>query len=181
MTHYRAKKNEIVDEAGRQVAVVLASGCTAKEAREMAAYCAQQMNHAARDKQRRASIRAAAAMAPGAGGGWAMSEAPMTLTGDLNVPDMPMTDAQVNHLRRLLAWMRCEWMLDPDMQRGMMNALETMHASGDISDEYATAEVARRAEQINQVPAYVRQAVKMLTKALRDHERRAGVVDAEAR
>ncbi len=110
-----------------------------------------------------------------------MSEAPMTLTGDLNVPDMPMTDAQVNHLRRLLAWMRCEWMLDPDMQRGMMNALETMHASGDISDEYATAEVARRAEQINQVPAYVRQAVKMLTKALRDHERRAGVVDAEAR
>lgn len=64
MTHYRAKKNEIVDEAGRQVAVVLASGCTAKEAREMAAYCAQQMNHAARDKQRRASIRAAAAMAP---------------------------------------------------------------------------------------------------------------------
>ena len=72
MTHYRAKRNEIVDDTGRQVAVVLASGCTAKEAREMAAYCAQQMNHAARDKQRRAIVRAAAAtatVAPGAGGG----------------------------------------------------------------------------------------------------------------
>ena len=36
---------------------------------------------------------------------------PMVLTGDGNVPVMPTTDAQVNHLRRLLAWMRCEYTL----------------------------------------------------------------------
>lgn len=35
--------------------------------------------------------------------------AKMVLTGDENVPAMPMNEAQVNHLRRLLAWMRCEY------------------------------------------------------------------------
>lgn len=48
---YKARKNEIVDSDGRQIAVVLPSGCTKKAAREMAAYCAQQMNHDARRKE----------------------------------------------------------------------------------------------------------------------------------
>ena len=38
-------------------------------------------------------------------------DSPLTLTGDDNTPAMPTTNAQVNHLRRLLAWMRCEYML----------------------------------------------------------------------
>ena len=101
----------------------------------------------------------------------------LTLSGDANVPDMPMTDAEVNHLRRLLAWMRCEWMLDPDMQRGMMSALESMSSSGDITHDQASEQVARRVDQINRVPAYVRQAVKMLTKAIRDHDAKSGVVE----
>lgn len=100
----------------------------------------------------------------------------LVLTGDKNVPDMPLTDAEVNHLRRLLAWMRCEWMLDPDMQRGMLSAIEDLGAVGAITPEQASAAVAKRAEQINQVPAYVRQAVKMLTKALRKHEQTSGIV-----
>lgn len=101
----------------------------------------------------------------------------LILTGDDNTPEMPMTEAEVNHLRRLLAWMRCEWMLDPDMQRGMLSAIEHLGAAGAITHEMATDAVAERAEKVNQVPAYVRQAVKMLTQAIRKHEQRSGLVD----
>lgn len=48
---YRARGNEILDSSGRQIAVVLASSCTKKLAREMAAYAAQQANHAARKRE----------------------------------------------------------------------------------------------------------------------------------
>ena len=102
---------------------------------------------------------------------------PMTLTGDGNVPAMPMTDAQVNHLRRLLAWMRCEYMLDEDMQRGYLQGLQMCAAHGLADDERASELLAEKAEQINRVPIYVRQAVKMLTKALREHDKTAGIVE----
>jgi hypothetical protein len=63
---YTARKNEILCK-GKQVAVVLpSSGCTAKDAREMAAYAAQQMNHSARRKELR---RAAPVAAPPANTG----------------------------------------------------------------------------------------------------------------
>lgn len=104
-----------------------------------------------------------------------MSE--MILTGDENVPAMPMTEAQVNHLRRLLAWMRCEWMLDEDAQRGYLRGVHQCAVSGIASPERASEVVQQAADKINTVPIYVRQAVKMLTKALRDHERQAGVVE----
>lgn len=105
------------------------------------------------------------------------SSSPMILTGDENVPAMPMSEAQVNHLRRLLAWMRCEWMLDDDMQRGFISGAEGCVEMGLATPEEAGALLADRAEKVNQCPAYVRQAVKMLTKALRDHERAAGIFD----
>lgn len=101
----------------------------------------------------------------------------LTLSGDENTPAMPMTEAQVNHLRRLLAWMRCEWTLDDDMQRGYLLGAAQCVAHGHSTPEQAGAIVAEKAAQINRCPAYVRQAVKMLTKALRDHERGAGIVD----
>lgn len=100
----------------------------------------------------------------------------LILTGDNNLPDMPMTEAEVNHLRRLLAWMRCEWMLDEDMQRGyLMGAHESIVAG--VSNERVNQAVQERADKINRVPIYVRQAVKMLTKALRDHERTSGILE----
>lgn len=101
----------------------------------------------------------------------------LILSGDDNTPAMPMTEAEVNHLRRLLAWMRCKWMLDADMQRGMLSAIEQLGAAGAITHEQATDAVAKRADQINEVPAYVRQAVRMLTKAIRSHEQKSGVFD----
>lgn len=101
----------------------------------------------------------------------------LILTGDKNIPAMPMTDAQVNHLRRLLAWMRCEYMLDGDMQRGFINAIYTCHKASIATGRDAQDLMREKAEQINQVPAYVRQAHKMLSKALLEHDRQAGVVD----
>lgn len=101
----------------------------------------------------------------------------LKLTGDNNVPALPMSESEVNHLRRLLAWMRCEWTLDEDAQRGyLMGASESVQA-GFATAAQASAIVREKAAHISRCPAYVRQAVKMLTKALRDHERAAGVVD----
>lgn len=101
----------------------------------------------------------------------------LTLSGDENTPTMPMTKAQVNHLRRLLAWLRLEYTLDEDMQRGYLLGASEAVRYGAATPEQAGAIVAKKAAQINRCPAYVRQAVKMLTKALRDHERGAGIVD----
>lgn len=101
----------------------------------------------------------------------------LTLTGDDNTPAMPMTEAQVNHLRRLLAWMRCEWMLDEDMQRGYLSGASHSLKAG-AYPERVNAVVQEAVDRVNTVPIYVRQAVKMLTKALRDHEKAAGIVEA---
>jgi hypothetical protein len=105
----------------------------------------------------------------------------LALSGDANVPAMPMEEAQVNHLRRLLAWMRLEYTLDEDMQRGYLLGAHASVAQGFATPEAASAIVQAKADQINQVPAYVRQGVKMLTKALREHEKKAGVVDSPSK
>lgn len=101
----------------------------------------------------------------------------MTIAGDDNVPDMPLKDSEVNHLRRLLAWLRCEYTLDPDMQRGYLLGAAEMVTGGHASSEAASEIVNAKAAEINKCPAYVQQAVKQLTKALREHERGSGVVD----
>lgn len=103
----------------------------------------------------------------------------MILTGDDLMPAMPMTTAQVNHLRRLLAWMRLEYMLDPDMQRGYLSGAAHCVQHGIATPEQASAQVQHAADKINHVPAYIRQGVKMLTAALREHDKQAGIVDAE--
>jgi hypothetical protein len=103
----------------------------------------------------------------------------MQLTGDGNTPALPITDAEVNHMRRLLAWMRCEWTLSESMQAGCVDALKKLTETGHMTSEQAGAVLTERARKINQCPAYVRQAVKMLTKALQDHDRASGTIDAE--
>jgi hypothetical protein len=50
MTFYKSIRNAVVDQDGKQIAIVLASNCTKKLACEMAAYAAQQANHAERKK-----------------------------------------------------------------------------------------------------------------------------------
>lgn len=94
----------------------------------------------------------------------------------------PFTEAEVTHMRKLLAWMRVEYMLDEDMQRGALTAVKELLDAGEITEAEAEHQVARRADQIKQVPKYVRQAVKMLTKAVREHDGvRGAVVDVSVR
>jgi hypothetical protein len=51
MGSFIAKGNTVVDsDTGQQIAVVLAVACTKKLAREMAAFAAQQANHAAKHR-----------------------------------------------------------------------------------------------------------------------------------
>jgi|GEM_PF-5995921 len=102
----------------------------------------------------------------------------LILAGDNNIPAMPMTEAQVNHLRRLLAWLRCAYMLDEHMQRGFMEGAALSVQHGAATPERAGEILQQQADKINQVPAYVRQAHKMLCKALLEHDRRSGVVEA---
>lgn len=105
------------------------------------------------------------------------AKAPLLLSGDANIPALPMTEAQVNHLRRLLAWLRCEYMLDEDMQRGFVSGAALSVQHGCSTPERAGEILQQQAAKINQMPAYVRQAHKMLTKALQEHDRQAGVVE----
>lgn len=105
---------------------------------------------------------------------------PMILTGDENTPAIPLTDAQVNHLRRLLAWMRVEYTLDENMQLGYLQGAASCLENG--SDPSRVAEIIReKADRINYVPAYLRQGIKMLTKALREHEKQSGIVDTSSK
>lgn len=103
----------------------------------------------------------------------------MKLEGDANVPSVDLRESEVNHLRQLLAWMRCEYMLDEHMQRGYLRGASLSVEHGWVTPERAGEIVQDGANQINHVPKYVRQAVKMLTKALREHEKKAGIVDAK--
>lgn len=105
----------------------------------------------------------------------------MKLEGDENVPSVDLKESEVNHLRQLLAWVRCEYTLDEDMQRGYLKAANECVRHGIATPERAEELVTDVAKRINHVPKYVRQAVKMLTKALRDHEIRSKVIDGSSK
>jgi hypothetical protein len=103
----------------------------------------------------------------------------LQLSGDENAPALPLKDSEINHLRRLLAWMRCEWMPDKDMQLGyMIGAFESVRHGGSTPEQAASL-LQQKAEEINRCPSYVRQAVEILTKALHEHERASGIIDAQ--
>ena len=108
-----------------------------------------------------------------------MKKDQLILSGDENTPALPLSEDQVNHLRRVLAWMRCEFTLDSDMQRGFIQGAAACVQHGFSTPEKAGDLLAAKADEINRVPAYVRQGVKMLTKALGDHERCSGIVDTK--
>lgn len=98
------------------------------------------------------------------------------LSGDENNVAMPITDAEVNHLRRLLAWMICEYNLSDAGQRGMIEGLHKAVTLG-VPMERAQDVLDQEEARIRYVPAYVRQAVKMLSKAIREHDARTGVIE----
>lgn len=95
---------------------------------------------------------------------------------------LTLNEAEVNHLRRLLAWAQSEFFLDENAHKGAANALEKLLEQGAIDEERAQREVAQRAQQMRQVPAYVRQGIRMLSKTVQTHDGKRGpVVDVPAR
>lgn len=52
---YRAIKNLVVDDSGKQIVLILPVNCSMKVAREIAAFVAQQLAHHDRDQERRAA------------------------------------------------------------------------------------------------------------------------------
>jgi hypothetical protein len=105
----------------------------------------------------------------------------LVLSGDDLTPAIALKESDVNHLRRLLAWLKCEYMLDEDSQRGFVIGLTTARRHGLVAESVVRDVVDEECARIDQCPKYVRQAVKMLTKALRDHEHRSGIVDGVVR
>jgi hypothetical protein len=104
----------------------------------------------------------------------------LILSGDENNVAMPVTDAEVNHLRRLLGWLRCEYNLSEDGQRGMLIGLDRAVKSG-ASVDRAQAILDSEVAKIRRVPAYIRQAVKMLTRAIRDHDAETRMIEQESK
>lgn len=101
----------------------------------------------------------------------------LILTGDQNNISQELTDAEVNHLRRLLGWLTCEYNLSEAGQQGMLIGLNAV-VTGGVSIERAQAVLDEEAARIRRVPAYIRHAIKMLTKAIRDHDAETRVIDA---
>jgi len=104
----------------------------------------------------------------------------LILSGGSTEKDAALKKSEVNHLRLMLAWLRCEYMLDDDMQKGCADAVTFLLDAGEITEEQAVDVLSDRAAKVRHVPLYVRQAVKMLTKKIRDHEKRGGIVDGES-
>jgi hypothetical protein len=88
----------------------------------------------------------------------------------------PLTDAEVNHLRKLLGWVRCEIGQSPEeMVQTVSNIAPAI--GPDLSEE-AKARLVAAHNKAASVPKYIRAAVKALEKTL---VQQAGeVVDVEA-
>lgn len=103
----------------------------------------------------------------------------LILSGDeVNLPQ-ELTEAQVNHLRRLLAWLICEYNLSEAGQEGLLIGLNAAVATG-AQVERAQAILDQEVERIRRVPAYIRQAVKMLSKAIREHDAKTRMVEGDS-
>ena len=85
-----------------------------------------------------------------------------------------LTSAEVNHLRRLVAWVRCEYFLTPEevVQVVKNNAA----VLGEPSEE-AKARLVEWHKEKSLVPKYVHAAVKALSKTLAEQD--GDTIDAE--
>jgi ElaB/YqjD/DUF883 family membrane-anchored ribosome-binding protein len=89
--------------------------------------------------------------------------------------DCKLTDAEINHLRRLLAYVRCDIGQSPEEMKETIRSIAP--AVENASDEGKERLVAayKKAES---VPKYVRAAVKALEKTIVRHH--GEIVDADA-
>lgn len=103
----------------------------------------------------------------------------LVLNGGSAEKDLEFRKSEVEHLRRLLAWMRVEYMLDEHMQAGFADGLRKSMDAGFASEDRAREMAIERAAKIEHVPQYVRHGIKMLTKMLQEHDKRGDTVDVE--
>lgn len=78
-------------------------------------------------------------------------------------PVCTLTAAEVNHLRRLVAWVDCDAGQEPDAMPDMVRAI--CERLGDVSEE-GKARLVESHAQASAVPQYVRAAIKALRKTL---------------
>lgn len=80
--------------------------------------------------------------------------------------DCKLTDAEINHLRKLLGYVRCEMGQEPDE---IVNTVKSIApAIGEVSDE-AKVRLMEWHAKSSAVPKYVRAAVKALSKTIVQH------------
>lgn len=85
-----------------------------------------------------------------------------------------LSAAEINHLRRLLGWVACE--IGQSSGELIETAKRIAPTVGELSTE-GRQRLIEAAEKADQVPKYVRAAVKALKKAIADQE--GDIVDAE--
>ncbi|HJV75461.1 MAG TPA: hypothetical protein VJ654_14640 [Noviherbaspirillum sp.] len=81
--------------------------------------------------------------------------------------DCKLTDAEINHLRRLLGYVRCEIGQEPDEIVSTVKKIAP--AIGDISEE-GKKNLVEWHDKSSSVPKYVRAAVKALEKTIVQHQ-----------
>jgi hypothetical protein len=79
------------------------------------------------------------------------------------VINRPLTDAEVNHLRKLLGWIDCEIGQAPD---DMVNTVKGVAAKIGEIDKEGQARLVEAHNKSASVPQYVRAAIKALKKTL---------------
>lgn len=89
---------------------------------------------------------------------------------------MDISNAEIGHLRRLLAWMECEYCLNLSSQKGLVKGLSVAVKNGMCSSEAATQALAYEAGRSLRCPQYVRDAVRSLKKAIARYESKSGIV-----
>lgn len=84
---------------------------------------------------------------------------------------MTLTKAQVEHLRRLLGWMRCDHGVFQSPEE-IRETWKDLNAHGVIpsADNETRERLMQHYNLSSDVPKYIRHALKMLTATLREHD-----------
>lgn len=92
---------------------------------------------------------------------------------------MEINKANIGHLRRLLAWMECEYCLNPSGQRGLVVGLSKAVELGLCTNDSAGQVLCEAANNSLHCPKYVRDAVRSLQRAIKGYESKDGIIEIE--
>jgi hypothetical protein len=78
-----------------------------------------------------------------------------------------LSQSDINHLRRLLGWLRVEYYLDTDFMRGATEATKALLDAGKITAERAEEQHQWLAKKRDALPKYLHASVKALQKTIK--------------